>query len=48
LTAHFTVTPSPDGSPHVVMDLATLLAAAHDLVALQAVELKSDKSTAVE
>ena len=48
LTAHFTVTPSPDGSPHVAVDLATLLTAAHELVELQAVELKSDKSTAVD
>ena len=42
-TAHFTVTPSREGSPQVVVDHASLLAAAHELIELQAAELDKGK-----
>jgi hypothetical protein len=47
LTAHFSVTASPDGSPHVVVDRASLLLAARSLVKLQNAELSREKLTAV-
>jgi len=44
LSAHFTVTASPDRSPHVVVDQASLLSAAKALIELQDAE-RSREST---
>jgi hypothetical protein len=43
LSARFTVTASPDGSPHVSVDRATLLSAAQGLIKLQDAELSREK-----